>query len=184
MKGNSSKDQKKEGIDSGLESDGKVIITVLQQEKEEQASENTVIEDNLFFIELQGENSINRKLNRVFNIGDEVVLLKDIPHEHMYKGYLCTILSVLCEDSSPEESYYEILFNSAFKDNDLRRRSQKRHGDFEYPMSVYVTQVSGKDIVRLITQDLLYKTWFEKFFFNFIRIRILKKSYSYKVKIL
>lgn len=120
----------------------------------------------LFFIKLQGEQSVDRKLNRVFNIGGQVVLLKDILEERIYKSFLCTIIAVLGGEEFPDKSFYEIQFvyeiqfDSGFKDNDLSRRSHKRHRYFEYPSSTYVTIVSGKDIVRLINQDLHYKTWF------------------------
>jgi len=146
---------KKLKINSELETDARVNITTSQE-----ASYDTLVEDGFFFIELQGEKSINKKLNKMLNTGDEFILLKDFPEENMYKGYLCNIISVLNADVSPEKSFYEIQFDSCFEDNDLSRKSQKRHRDFEYPSSVYVTIVSGEDIVRLIKQDLLYKTWF------------------------
>lgn len=146
---------KKLKINSELETDARVTVTTSQE-----ASYDTFVEDGFFFIELQGEKSINKKLNKMLNTGDEVILLKDFPEEKMYKGYLCTIISVLNAEVSPEKSFYEIQFDSSFEDNDLSRKSQKRHRDFEYPSSTYVTIVSGEDIVRLINQDLLYKTWF------------------------
>lgn len=103
---------------------------------------------------------MDRKLNRVFNIGDQVVLLKDILEERIYNSFLCTLIAVLGGEEFPDKSFYEIQFDSDFKDNDLSRRSHKRHRYFEFPSSTYVTIVSGKDIVRLINQDLHYKTWF------------------------
>lgn len=45
-------------------------------------------------INLQGEEHIQRKLNRPFGIGDKVILLKDIPENILYRGYLGTISEV------------------------------------------------------------------------------------------
>lgn len=81
---------KKLEINSELETDARVTITTSQE-----ASSDTLVEDGFFFIELQGEKSINKKLNKMLNTGDEVILLKDFPEENMYKGYLCNIISVL-----------------------------------------------------------------------------------------
>jgi len=146
---------KKLKIDSELKTDGRITITASQE-----ASYGTFIEDGFFFIELQGEQSVDRKLNRVFAVGDQVVLLKNMPEEQLYKGSLCTIIAIFGGEESSDEFFYEIEFDSGFKDNDLSRRSQKRYPDFEFPSSFYVTIVSGKDLVRLINQDLHYKTWF------------------------
>jgi len=59
----------------------------------------------LFFIKLQGEQSVDRKLNRVFNIGGQVVLLKDILEERIYKSFLCTIIAVLGGEEFPDKSF-------------------------------------------------------------------------------
>ncbi len=157
MTGESNPNPKKLKIEKELTDDGQITIITSQE-----ADYGTFIEEGFIFIELQGEESVNRKLNRIFHIGDQVVLLRDIPEDRVYKGCLCTIISVFGEgeDESPDNTFYEIQFDSYFKDNDLSRKSQKRHRDFEFPSSTYVTIVSGKDIVRLINQDLLYKTWF------------------------
>jgi len=155
MTGESNPNPKKLKIDSELKDDGRITITTSQD-----ATYGTFIEDDFFFIELQGEQSVDRKLNRVFTIGDQVVLLKNMPEERIYKGCLCTIIAVFGGEESSDESFYEIQFDSNFKENDLSRRSQKRHSNFEFPSSTYVTIVSSKDIVRLINQDLHYKTWF------------------------
>jgi len=160
MTGESTPNPKKFKTDSELKDDGRITITISQDASSQDSRYGTYIEDGFFFIELQGEKSVDRKLNRVFTIGDRVVLLKNIPEEHFYTGYLCTIIGVLGEEESPEKSFYEIQFDSSFENNDLSRRSKKRHRDFEFPVSVYVTVVSGKDIVRLINQDLYYQTSF------------------------
>lgn len=104
---------------------------------------------------------MDRKLNRVFAIGDQVVLLKNMPDEQIYKGSLCTIIAAFgSAESSDDKSFYEIQFDSNFRDDDLSRRSQKRYRDFEFPSTLYVAIVSGKDIIRLVDQNLRYKTWF------------------------
>ena len=104
---------------------------------------------------------MDRKLNRVFAIGDQVVLLKNMPDEQIYKGSLCTIIAAFgSAESSDDKSFYEIQFDSNFRDDDLSRRSQKRYRDFEFPSTLYAAIVSGKDIIRLVDQNLRYKTWF------------------------
>lgn len=87
----------------------------------------SLIDENHFFIESQGESSVKVKLNRALDTNDQVVLIKDHPTNGIYKGYVCTIISVV------ENNLYEIEFFSVFKDDDLSLKSQKRHPDFEYP---------------------------------------------------
>jgi len=155
MTGESNPNPKKLKINPEVESDGRITITTSQG-----AEYDTFIENGFFLIELQGEESVDRKLNRVFYIGDQVVLLKNMPDEQIYKGSLCTIIAAFGSGESSDETSYEIQFDSNFRDDDLSRRSLKRHSNFEFPSSVYVAVVSGKDIVRLVEQDLRYKTWF------------------------
>jgi len=93
-------------------------------------------------------------------VNDMVVLLKDFPNDSMYSGYLCTIIAVFSKGDLDKEIYYEIEFESEFLDNDLSQKSKERNSDFEFPITHYTTYVSGKDIVRLETQDLYYRTFF------------------------
>ena len=118
----------------------------------------TFVEDDLFFIDLQGKKHLNKKLNRIFSIGDVFVLFKDISEKCFYKGYCCAIIGV--NGTRDGEISYDIEFNSNFSGEDISRRSQKQHPNFEFPSSNYTTILLGKDLVRLVTQDLYYKTCF------------------------
>ena len=96
-----------------------------------------------------------------------MVLLIDLPEEFLYKGYLCTIIGLFADEKrfygpndDPEELQYEIEFESYFNTDDPSRESQKRYSDFEFPMTIRTTIVSGKDIAPLHSQDLYYRTYF------------------------
>ncbi len=54
----------------------------------------TFVEDYFFFIDLQGKEHLNKKLNKIFSIGDVFVLFKDISEKCFYKGYCCAIMGV------------------------------------------------------------------------------------------
>lgn len=113
-----------------------------------------LIDENHFFIESQGESSVDVKLNRALDTNDRVVLIKDYPSANLYKGYCCDIISVV------DKNLYEIEFFSTFEENDFSLKSQKRHPNFEYPCSSYTMCVSSEDIIRLVNQDLYYQTCF------------------------
>lgn len=145
-----------------LSSDAEVTIAVSnsQSSSKETAKSSKEINYTGFYIENQGEDSIKPKLNRVMHVNDTVVLLKDFPNDSMYRGYLCTIISVFGNGDLDDELDYEIEFESDFLDNDLSRKSQEHHSNFEFPVSHYTTYVSRKDVAYLETQDLYYKTFF------------------------
>ena len=69
-------------------------------------------------------------------------------------------MSVSYSENFPEDVWYEIEFYSKFLDSDFSQKSKERNPDFEFPTTNYTTFVAGKDIVRLETQDLYYKTLF------------------------
>lgn len=141
-------------------SDATVLVSNIQSSSHEKVESSKKINYSGLYIESQGEDSIKSKLNRIMTVNDMVVLLKDFPDDLMYTGYLCTIIDVLGQRESDGEMYYEIEFESGFKDSDLSRKSKERNSDFEFPVTHYTTYVSRKDIVRLETQDLYYNTFF------------------------
>jgi len=65
MTGEPNPNPKKLKIDSGSKADGRVTITIPQDATSKDASYGTFFEGNRFFIELQGEQSVGRKLNSV-----------------------------------------------------------------------------------------------------------------------
>jgi len=148
---------KKLKTDLNPPADGTVTITSASSENR---IPGALIDENLFFIEKQGKNSVDSKLNRILKVGDNVVLLKDFPDVDLYKGYLCTIIAVLGGSEKEDEIYYEIEFFSTFKDNDYSQKSLKRNLDFEFPSTSYTTFVKGKDFIRVVNQDLYYQTCF------------------------
>lgn len=66
----------------------------------------TFVEDGLFFINLQGKEHLNKKLNRIFSIGDVFVLFKNISEKCFYKGYCSAIMGV--NGTRDEETSYDI----------------------------------------------------------------------------
>ena len=114
----------------------------------------TFIEDYFFFIDIQNKEHLNKKLNRTFSIGDVFVLFKNISEKCFYKGYCCAIMGV--NGTINGETSYDIEFNSDFSGEDISKRYQKQHPNFEFPSSSYTTILLGKDFVRLVTQDLYY----------------------------
>ena len=113
-----------------------------------------------FFIELQGPDSVQKKLERPININDSVVLIKDFPNDFMFRGYFCRVLTVYNNSSNISENKYHIIFDSEFDDDDPSRKSEALNPNFEFPTTCYDTIVSGDDIVRLETQDLCLRTYF------------------------
>ena len=109
-----------------------------------------------FYINEQGEDSIETKLNRNIKIGEVVLLIRDIPNLHLYKGYRCAISGI----EHGEEGIYDIEFYSTFKDGDPSFKSLEANPDFCFPDSSITYTVSSKDFVRLETQDFIYKTHF------------------------
>ena len=138
-----------------LQSDAKVHISKISQLSEKDSNTLDAEKDmELFhYIETQGENSIKTKIERPLRIGDSVILTKDLPEFLLYNGYVCTIIAL-------EKDYYEIEFESSFKEDDSSRKSEKRNVGFEFPNSCYITFVLGEDIIRVETQDLYYRTYF------------------------
>ncbi len=150
--------QKKRKLSS--DTDATVVVSNIQSSSHETAGSSKEINYTGLYIESQGEDSIKSKLNRIMAVNDMVVLLKDFPDDLMYTGYLCTIIAVFSKGDLDDEIDYEIEFESDFLDTDLSQKSKERNSNFEFPVTHYTTYVSRKDIVRLETQDLYYKTFF------------------------
>lgn len=87
-------------------------------------------------------------------------MLKDIPEENLYRGYLCTVSDVYYDFKNEENDSCEIQFYSTFDDDDLSRISQKKNKDFVFPTTGAMTIISKKYLVRVETQDLEYRTFF------------------------
>jgi len=160
---------------SNMESDGTITITTSNPSQKEEKEKGKLEEEkkqNLneplssercqdYFMNYQGKEHVLKKLNRPFQIDDEVVLLKNIPESNLYKGYLCIIDDVEITSDNPEDSRYHIHFESEFDSDDRSRQSIERFKDFDFSSSYEDTFVSGNEILRLETQDLRYRTSFE-----------------------
>lgn len=135
------------------------IAGLVKEEKKEivkKVSPLTESEKKAFdgpYIHLQGERSVEIKLNRQLKVGDPVVLLEDFPEELLFQGYCCYIIGIF-------GNTYEILFEASFNDNDPSFKSQQQNSNFEFPDTHYVATVPREAFVRVEFQDLYYKTHF------------------------
>lgn len=135
--------------------------------KEEDKTDLTTYER---YIEFQKQNKENYKefvnqdidstmlkLNRPYATNDSVVLLNDYPDEDLYRGYVCIILDILYDYSYPFENNaahdYEVFFKSTFDKKDLLSSEP----------GITVT-IPGRDLLRIETQDLRYRSSFPKMF--------------------
>ena len=113
---------------------------------------------------VQGQDSIRKKLNRPFGIGEKVVLLKDFPNNNLYKGYLCTVTEVFYKrkENKPDEFEYscEVEFYSTFPDDDPSRNLQPLNNNNIFPITSETIILSSNDFTRLENQDLEYKIYF------------------------
>lgn len=138
-----------------LQSDAKVHISTFSQ-----SSEKDKDVELCRYVESQGKDSIKIKVERQLSLGDYVVLTKDLPELLLYKGYLCRIIGIFSESEIPGQNCYEIEFDSYFGNDDYSRKSETRNVGFEFPSTCYVTIVLGKDLLRVESQDLYYRTYF------------------------
>ena len=106
----------------------------------------------------QGEYSIKTKLNSNIKIGEALILVKKFPEFCLYRGYCCSVFE------SHEEKLYEIEFYSRFKKVDLSLKELKTHPNYNFLTTSDTHLVSGDDFVCLETQNLLYRTYFKRFF--------------------
>lgn len=166
-------DRKKQKLNPQDEGDAYVYITTddsSQKKEESQLEEENTQKLNEpldsercqnSFMEYQGEEHIIKKLNRPLQPYDDVILLKNIPEANLYKGYLCVIDYIEITAKNPEDSLYHIFFSSQFDPDDKSRQSIGRFKEFKFSSSFEDSYVYGKDILRVETQDLRYRTHFE-----------------------
>ena len=118
----------------------------------------------LAYLKLQGQDSIRKKLNRPFGIGEQVVLLKDYPENNVYRGYVCSIIDVYYkgkdENSNQIPDSCELEFFSVFPDEDKPKGLERLEKNCEYPTTCQAIIMSSKDFARVEEQDLQYKTFF------------------------
>jgi hypothetical protein len=97
------------------------------------------------------------KLNRPYAIDEYVVLLKDYPSEDLYRGYVCIIVDILYDYSYPFENNvehdYQVVFRSNFDKKDL-----------SFSATEILVTIPGRDLLRIETQDLRYRSSFTKMF--------------------
>ena len=104
--------------------------------------------ENKLLIEDQAVHpNVNKKLNRLIQQFDLVVILKDFPNENIYRGYLCEVSEVQNRDTNPDDSVYQVIFEGNFANSlDLSKPNRSAESAF----------VCGRDFVRLETEDLRY----------------------------
>ena len=111
-------------------------------EVEEKETENKLlIEDQV------AHPNVNKKLNRLIQQFDLVVILKDFPNENIYRGYLCEISEVQNRHTNPDDSVYQVIFEGTIA-NSLDLSNPNRSAESAF--------VCGRDFVRLETEDLRY----------------------------
>jgi hypothetical protein len=139
----------------------------LKELKEEKETDLTPFQKYLEFEKQNQENqkqfgnedseSVRLKLNRPYAVEEYVVLLKDFPDEDLYRGYVCLILEISYDYSYPFEDNaahdYQVVFRSYFDEKDPEKLLSSK--------PEILATISGRDLLRLETQDLRYRTSFQ-----------------------
>ncbi len=112
--------------------------------------------------------SIMLKLNRPFVVRESVVLLKDYPDDHLYRGNVCVIIDIyydwsLLEDNTAHDYQVELISDFDEKDPSIIL-AQKPEINCEVKPSTIIALISGRDLLRIEMQDLRYRISFPKMF--------------------